>query len=61
MLGLTSKIEFYENVKQPPIPSTFTAWTTFQNELFLTRAGPIGLIDKYSGAAHGSDRSEREA
>lgn len=49
MLGLTSKIEFHENVKKPPAPSTFTVWATFQNEPFLTRAGPIGLITKYPG------------
>lgn len=49
MLELTSKIEFHENIKQPPAPSTFTVWATFQNEPFLTRAGPIGLINKYPG------------
>ncbi|PCG95752.1 Hypothetical protein PENO1_071890 [Penicillium occitanis (nom. inval.)] len=49
MLGLTSKIEFHENVKKPPAPSTFTVWATFQNEPFLTRAGPVGLITKYPG------------
>lgn len=49
MLRLTSKIEFHENVKLPPAPSTYTVWATFQNEPFLTRAGPIGLIKKYPG------------
>jgi hypothetical protein len=49
LLGLTSKIEFHENVRQAPAPSTYTVWATFQNEPFLTRAGPIGLINKYPG------------
>ncbi len=49
MLSLDSKIHCQEIPSQAPLPPTFTVWASFDSEPFLTRAGQIGLVERYPG------------